>query len=47
MKETGELLHIKPTTIAFHKNQIKARFGLKTGTELIRLAIREKVIVLK
>lgn len=46
-KETGELLHIKPRTIFFHKNRIKARFGLKTGSELVRLAIREKVIVLE
>ena len=47
MKESGELLHITPRTIAFHKNRIKARFGLKTASELIMLAVREKVIGLE
>ena len=45
MKETGNVLHLTPRTIAFHKYRIMAACGLKTNSDLIMFAIREKVIL--
>jgi DNA-binding NarL/FixJ family response regulator len=44
MKETAELLHLAPRTIAFHKYRIMEEFGLKSNSDLVRFAIREHVI---
>jgi DNA-binding NarL/FixJ family response regulator len=44
MKETADLLHLTPRTIAFHKYRIMEEFGLKTNSDLVRFAIRERVI---
>lgn len=45
MKETADLLHLTPRTIAFHKYRIMEEFGLKTNSDLVRFAIRERVIL--
>ena len=44
MKETADLLHLTPRTIAFHKYRIMEEFGLKTNSDLVRFAIRERVV---
>lgn len=44
MKEAAELLHVTPRTIAFHKYRIMEEFGLKSNSELVRLAIKQRII---
>jgi len=44
MKEVAEELHVTPRTIAFHKYRIMEEFGLKTNSDVVKFAIREKVI---
>ena len=46
MKETADLLHLTARTVAFHKYRIMEEFGLKTNSDLVRFAIREKVVAL-
>ena len=46
MKETGEALHLTPRTVAFHKYRIMEEFGLKTNSDLVRFAIRERIVSL-
>jgi DNA-binding NarL/FixJ family response regulator len=46
MKETADLLHLTPRTIAFHKYRIMEEFGLKTNSDLVRFAIREHIVSL-
>jgi DNA-binding NarL/FixJ family response regulator len=43
MRETASILHVTPRTIAFHKYKIMEEFGLKTNSDLVKLAFREKV----
>jgi DNA-binding NarL/FixJ family response regulator len=44
MRETADALHVTPRTIAFHKYKIMEEFGLKTNSDLVKLALREKVL---
>jgi len=44
MKETAHLLHVTPRTVAFHKYRIMEEFGLKSNSDLVRFAIRERAI---
>ena len=44
MRETADTLHVTPRTIAFHKYRIMEEFGLQTNSDLVRFAIRERVI---
>ena len=44
MRETADELHVTPRTIAFHKYKIMEEFGLKTNSDLVKLALREKVL---
>jgi DNA-binding NarL/FixJ family response regulator len=44
MKQTAQVLHVTARTIAFHKYRIMEDFGLKTNSDLVKFAIREKVI---
>jgi len=44
MKETASLLHLTPRTVAFHKYRIMEEFGLKSNSDLVRFAIRERVV---
>jgi DNA-binding NarL/FixJ family response regulator len=44
MKEVAEALHVTPRTVAFHKYRIMEDFGLKTNSDVVKFAIREKVI---
>jgi len=44
MKEAADFLHVTPRTVAFHKYRIMEEFGLKTNSDLVRFAIRQRVI---
>jgi DNA-binding NarL/FixJ family response regulator len=44
MKEAADMLHVTPRTIAFHKYKIMDEFGLKTNSDLLRFAIKERLI---
>jgi DNA-binding NarL/FixJ family response regulator len=44
MKEAAELLQVTPRTVAFHKYRIMEEFGLKSNSELVKFALREKII---
>ena len=44
MKQTAAKLGLKPRTVAFHKYQVMAIFHLKSTTDLVQLAINEKLI---
>jgi DNA-binding NarL/FixJ family response regulator len=44
MKEAADVLHVTPRTVAFHKYRIMEEFGLKTNSDLVRFAIRERII---
>jgi len=44
MKEAAAVLHVTPRTVAFHKYKIMEEFELKTNSDLLRFAIRERII---
>lgn len=44
MREVADRLHVRTRTVAFHKYRIMEEFGLKTSSDLVRFAIRERVI---
>lgn len=44
MKQAAAVLDIAVRTVAFHKYRIMEDFGLKTGADLVRFAIREHLI---
>ncbi len=44
MKEVASILNIPPRTVAFHKYRMMETLGLKSNTELLRLAIEERIV---
>jgi len=44
MKEVASILNIAPRTVAFHKYRMMETLGLKNNTELLRLAIKERIV---
>jgi DNA-binding NarL/FixJ family response regulator len=44
MKQVAAILNLSARTIAFHKYHIMEEFGLKTNSDLIRFAIRERIL---
>jgi DNA-binding NarL/FixJ family response regulator len=44
MKETADVLHVTPRTVAFHKYRIMEEFGLRTNSDLVRFAIRQRIV---
>src|ERR1700722_14007438 len=44
MKETAYLLNLSARTVAFHKYKIMAGMGMRSNSELLKLAIRENLI---
>jgi DNA-binding NarL/FixJ family response regulator len=44
MKQIGQQLNISPRTIESHKYEVMRNFGLKTTAELIRYAVRNKLL---
>jgi DNA-binding NarL/FixJ family response regulator len=43
MKEAAAILHVTARTVAFHKYRIMREFGVKTNTQLMRFAMKERV----
>jgi DNA-binding NarL/FixJ family response regulator len=46
MKEAANILHVTPRTVAFHKYRMMNDLGLKTNSDLLRFAIKEKLVSL-
>jgi len=44
MREVANRLHVTTRTVAFHKYRIMEEFGLKSNSDLVKLAIRERLI---
>lgn len=44
MKEAGMMLNLKPRTIAFHKYQVMASFGLESHTDFVKFAMRHHIV---
>ena len=44
MKEAAAALHLATRTVAFHKYRIMREFGVKTNSDLVRLAIKQNVV---
>ena len=44
MKQAAEILKVTPRTVAFHKYRMMEELRLKSNAELIRFAIREKIV---
>jgi DNA-binding NarL/FixJ family response regulator len=45
MKEAASVLNVTTRTIAFHKYRIMEDFGLKNNADLVRFALRERLIL--
>jgi DNA-binding NarL/FixJ family response regulator len=44
MKEAAAKLHVTARTVAFHKYRIMREFGVKTNTQLMQFAMKERVV---
>jgi len=44
MKEVAAILNVATRTVAFHKYRIMEEFGLRTNSDLVRFAIRERIV---
>jgi DNA-binding NarL/FixJ family response regulator len=45
MKEAANILQVAPRTVAFHKYRIMQDLGLKTNADLIRFAIKNRIVM--
>jgi DNA-binding NarL/FixJ family response regulator len=44
MKEAAAKLHVTARTVAFHKYRIMREFGVRTNTQLMQFAMKERVV---
>lgn len=44
MKEVAAVLHVTTRTVAFHKYRIMEEFGLKNNSDLVRFAMKERLL---
>jgi DNA-binding NarL/FixJ family response regulator len=44
MKEAGAILHVATRTVAFHKYRIMQDFGLENNSDLLRFAMKQRVV---
>jgi len=44
MKQAASILHITPRTVAFHKYRVMEQLGLNTSADLVRYAIRKRIV---
>ena len=44
MKEAAAILHVAARTVAFHKYRIMQEFGLENNSELLRFAMKQKLL---
>ena len=47
MKQAASVLHITPRTVAFHKYRVMEHLGLNTSADLVRYAIRKRIVNLR
>jgi DNA-binding CsgD family transcriptional regulator len=45
MKQIGDILHLTPRTVAFHKYRIMEQLALNSTAELIQFAIKNHIVV--
>jgi DNA-binding NarL/FixJ family response regulator len=45
MKEAADVLDVASRTVAFHKYRIMEEWGLKTNADLVRFAIKSRIVV--
>jgi DNA-binding NarL/FixJ family response regulator len=45
MKEAADILNVASRTVAFHKYRVMEEWGLKTTADLIRFAIKSRIVV--
>jgi DNA-binding CsgD family transcriptional regulator len=45
MKQVALLLEISPRTVAFHKYQMMEEHGLKTQSDIVMFAIKQRVLL--
>ncbi len=45
MKEAADILRLAPRTVAFHKYRVMQDLGLKTNADLIRFAIKNRIVL--
>ena len=44
MKQAASILHITPRTVAFHKYRVMERLGLNNNADLVRYALRKRIV---
>jgi DNA-binding NarL/FixJ family response regulator len=44
MKEAAAVLHVTTRTVAFHKYRIMEEFSLKNNSDLVRFAMKERLL---
>jgi DNA-binding CsgD family transcriptional regulator len=44
MKEVADVLNVTARTVAFHKYKIMEEFELKTNSDLLRFAMKERLV---
>jgi DNA-binding NarL/FixJ family response regulator len=44
MKEIGDILHMTPRTVAYHKYRMMEVLDAKTNAELVRYAVRNHIV---
>jgi DNA-binding NarL/FixJ family response regulator len=44
MKEAASILHVAARTVAFHKYRIMQDFGLTNNSELLRFAMKQRIV---
>jgi DNA-binding NarL/FixJ family response regulator len=44
LKEAADVLHVTPRTVAFHKYQIMGELRLKSTADLVRFAIKNRIV---
>jgi DNA-binding NarL/FixJ family response regulator len=44
MKEAATILHVATRTVAFHKYRIMEEFSLRTNSDLVRFAMKERLV---
>ena len=46
MKEAGDVLSLKPRTVAFHKYRVMEEMGFKSTADLIQFAVRNNIVAM-
>jgi len=44
MKEAGDVLSLKPRTVAFHKYRVMEEIGFKSIADLVQFAVKDNIV---